>query len=46
MYHVLHKIADEYFCVSKLRKPIATLEEAKEKSLIDVITNLKKNFKS
>ena len=31
MYHVLHKIADEYFCVSKLRKPIATLEEAKEK---------------
>ena len=31
MYHVLHKIADEYFCVSKLRKPIGTLAEAKEK---------------
>ena len=31
MYHILHKIADEYFCVSKLRKPIATIAEAKEK---------------
>jgi len=31
MYHVLQKISDEYFCVSKVRKPIGTVAEAKEK---------------
>ena len=28
MYHILQKIADEYFCVSKVRKPIGTFAEA------------------
>jgi len=28
MYHILQKIADDYFCVSKVRKPIATFDEA------------------
>ena len=31
MYHVLQKISNEYFCVSKVRKPIGTIAEAKEK---------------
>ena len=28
MYIVLQKISDEYFCVSKVRKPIKTFDEA------------------
>ena len=28
MYHVLQKIDTDYFCVSKVRKPIATFDEA------------------
>ena len=28
MYHVLQQISDEYFCVSKVRKPIKTFDEA------------------
>ena len=28
MYHILQKIADDYFCVSKVRKPIKTFDEA------------------
>ena len=31
MYHILQKIADDYFCVSQVRKPIATYDEAIEK---------------
>jgi len=31
MYIVLQKISDEYFCVSKVRKPIKTFDEALEK---------------
>ncbi len=31
MYHVLQKIADDYFCVSNVRKPIPTMEKAMEK---------------
>ena len=31
MYHVLQKISDEYFCVSQVRKPLATMEQAIEK---------------
>jgi len=31
MYHILHKIADEYFCVSKVRKPIKTFDQAVER---------------
>ncbi len=28
MYHILQKVADDYFCVSQVRKPIATMEQA------------------
>ena len=28
MYHILQQISDEYFCVSKVRKPIKTFDEA------------------
>jgi len=28
MYHILQKIDTDYFCVSKVRKPIATFDEA------------------
>ena len=28
MYHILQKIADDYFCVAKVRKPIGTFAEA------------------
>ena len=28
MYHILQKIADDYFCVAKVRKPIKTFDEA------------------
>ena len=28
MYIVLQKISDEYFCVSRVRKPIKTFDEA------------------
>ena len=31
MYHILQKIADDYFCVSKVRKPIKTFDQAVEK---------------
>ena len=31
MYHILQKIADDYFCVSKARKPIASFDQALEK---------------
>ena len=31
MYHILQKIADDYFCVSNVRKPIPTMEKAMEK---------------
>ena len=31
MYHILQKIADYYFCVSKARKPIASFDQALEK---------------
>ena len=31
MYHVLQKIADDYFCVSGVRKPIPTMDKAIEK---------------
>ena len=31
MYHILQKIDTDYFCVSKVRKPIGTIAEAKEK---------------
>jgi len=28
MYHILQQISDEYFCVSRVRKPIKTFDEA------------------
>ena len=28
MYHILQKIDTDFFCVSKVRKPIATFDEA------------------
>ena len=31
MYHILQKIGDDYFCVSKVRKPIASFDQALEK---------------
>ena len=31
MYHILQKIDTDYFCVSKIRKPIATFDEASAK---------------
>ncbi len=31
MYHILQKIADDYFCVTNVRKPIPTMEKAIEK---------------
>jgi len=31
MYHILQKIADDYFCVSNVRRPIKTHEQAVEK---------------
>ena len=31
MYHILQKIADDYFCVSKVRKPIKTFDQAVER---------------
>jgi len=31
MYHILQKIADDYFCVAKVRKPIKTFDQAVER---------------
>ena len=31
MYHILQKIADDYFCVAKVRKPIKSFDQAVER---------------